>query len=90
MYNGIILTLPEIIISIMSCFILITDLFISNKKKYINYYLTQITLIITISSLIHIAYYYNEGKFSLFYGAYIFDFYGIVLKTIIMSRMLTV
>jgi len=84
MYIGIILTLPEIIISIMACFILIIDLFISNKKRYINYYLTQATLILTILSLVYIAHYHATARFSLFHGALLFDFFSVELKTIIM------
>lgn len=81
MYNGIIFTLPEIIISVMACFILILDLFIKKNKKNINYYLTQITLIATSISLIYI--FLSPSKHLLFYGAFVFDFFSVVLKFVI-------
>lgn len=78
--SGVFFVLPEIIISIMACFILICDLFIKTRK-YIVYYLSQITLILTIISLFYLL---KKNKCNLFYGAFISDPFGISLKIIIL------
>lgn len=83
MYDGIILALPEIIISVMACFILIIDLFIKKNKKSIIYHLTQITLIVTSFSLIWV--FTASPKCLLFNGAFVFDFFGIILKLTLIS-----
>ncbi|HIH2763672.1 MAG TPA: hypothetical protein ACYCDB_01920 [Candidatus Azoamicus sp.] len=83
MYNVIILILPEIIIAVMACFILILDLFIKKEKKAINYHITQATLIITSFVLILI---FGESKKCLIFGgAFRYDVYGIILKITILS-----
>lgn len=69
--------LPEIIITVMSCTILLFDLFISEKKKEIIYYLSQITLILVIFSLLFLL---NKHYCILFNGSIIFDFLSILLK----------
>jgi len=77
MYSGAIYILPEIIISVMSCFILIFDLFISKSKKILIYYLSQFTLLATIFCLFYLI---DEPKCTLFNEAFIFDFLGVLLK----------
>ncbi|HIH2762409.1 MAG TPA: NADH-quinone oxidoreductase subunit N [Candidatus Azoamicus sp.] len=83
MYDGIILALPEIIISVMACFILILDLFIKKNKKAIIYYLTHLTLIVTTLSLMWVI--TISPKCLLFNGAFVYDFFGIILKLTIIS-----
>jgi len=80
MYTGIVFILPEIIISVMSCFILVFDLFISKARKNLIYYLSQLTLIITAVSLFYLI---NESRCVLFHGAFVFDFFSVLLKSII-------
>lgn len=80
MYNGAIYILPEIIISVMACVILILDLFISKTKKNFIYYLTLITLLSVIVISIYLVQY---PRCTLFYGAFIFDLYSISFKFII-------
>ena len=82
MYTGAIIILPEIIISTMSCFILIFDLFISKTKKNVIYYLSQVTLIMTFITLLYLISFHDHGKV-LFGGAFIFDYFSIFLKLII-------
>ena len=69
--------LPEIIITVMSCTILLFDLFISEKKREIIYYLSQITLMLVIFSLLFLL---NKHYCILFNGSIIFDFLSILLK----------
>lgn len=83
MYKALILTLPEVIISIMACFILVLDLFIKKDKKSINYYLTQTTL--ALSGILLFFILLIPGKYILFFGAIVFDHYTIVLKLVIIS-----
>lgn len=80
MYIGAVFILPEIIISVMSCFILVFDLFISKEKRNIIYYLSQLTLVMTMCSLFYLI---NESRCVLFYGAFVFDFFGVLLKSAI-------
>ncbi|HFL8819559.1 MAG TPA: NADH-quinone oxidoreductase subunit N [Candidatus Azoamicus sp. OHIO2] len=80
MYNTTIYILPEIIISVMACFILVLDLFLSKSKKILNYYLTLLTLFSVIFVSIYLVQY---TRCTLFYGTFIFDFYSILFKLII-------
>lgn len=80
MYSGAIFILPEIIISVMSCFILVFDLFISQNRKKMIYYLSQITLLITAVSLFYLI---KEPRCVLFHGAFVFDFFSVLLKCVI-------
>lgn len=84
--HGIFFVLPEIIISVMACLILICDLFIKTRK-YIIYYLSQITLIITIASLFHLI---NHNKCYLFNGAFVSDPFAVILKitTLLMALII--
>lgn len=80
MYDGLIAILPEMIISAMSCFILILDLFLSKNKKNIVYYLAQITLLSIIVLSFQIL---KVPHGSILYGAFIFDFNTLLYKFII-------
>lgn len=81
MYTGIKFILPEIIISIMACVILIIDLFLDKNKKYIIYYMTQLTILLTIISLFYLC---SESRHLLFNGSFVFDFFSIFSKLVIM------
>ncbi len=81
MYAGINYIYPELIIAIMSCFILIFDLFIKENKKFLIYYLTQITLIFSIFKLYDLP---NDNALILFNGSFILDFFGIFTKIVIL------
>ncbi len=80
MYSGIIFILPELIISIMACFILMFDIFSSSNKRYIIYYLVQFTLLLVILTL---SYSINLPKCVLFDGAFIFDSFSVILKLLL-------
>ena len=80
MDTGIKFVLPEIIISVMACFILIIDLFLDKGKKYIIYYMTQFTLLLVVCSLFYL---FNESRHSLFSGAFVFDFFSVFTKLVI-------
>lgn len=80
MYYNAIYILPEIIISVMACFILILDLFISDIRKNIIYYLTQLTV---LSIAILFIYLVQYKRYTLFYGAFVFDFYSMLFKFVI-------
>jgi NADH-quinone oxidoreductase subunit N len=79
MYSGIIFILPELIISMMACFILIFDLFSSNNKKYI-YYVVQFFLLFILFSLF---YSIKLPRCILFDGAFVVDSFSIFLKIIL-------
>ena len=81
MYTGMMFILPEIVISIMSCIILVIDLFISKSQRYIIYYMTQATIILAIVSLFYL---FNEPRCMLFSGAFVFDFFSVFSKLVIM------
>lgn len=78
MYSGVIFILPELIITIMSCFILVFDVF-SSSKKYV-YYLVQATFLFIMFIL---SYSFNIPKCILFDGAFVFDSFSIFLKFIL-------
>ncbi len=81
MYFKMIYLLPEIIISVMSCFILIIDLFISNTKKNIIYYLSQFTLFLALFSLF---FFDNSSNYVILNGAFLFDSFCIFTKQIVL------
>lgn len=81
MYSGMMFILPEIVISVMSCIILVLDLFISKSKKYLIYYMTQFTILLAIISLFYLV---NEPRCILFNGAFVFDFFSVFSKIVIM------
>jgi len=87
MYTGVVFILPEIIISVMACVVLIFDLFVSSSKRYFIYYLSQFSLILTILSLVYLL---NEPKCVLFYGAFVFDIFSVFLKFIIIIVMIII
>lgn len=75
MYSGVIFILPELIIALMSCVVLMVDLF--SKKKYMIYYLVQCTLLFVMLAL---SYSVNVPKCVLFDGAFVFDSFSVFLK----------
>lgn len=77
MYSRIFFILPELIISIMACFILMFDVFSSNNKRYMIYYFVQLTL---ISVVVVLTYSIKHSKCVLFGGAFVFDSFGVFLK----------
>jgi len=80
MYTGIIFILPEIVISVMACVILLSDLFINKSNRYLIYYLAQGSLILTVFSLFYLL---NEPNCILFNGAFVFDAFSVFLKFIV-------
>lgn len=80
MQNTIIYLLPEIIISIMACVILIIDLFISKLKRSLIYYLTQTTLLILIFISILS---FKLSRSTMLYGAFIFDYQSVLFKLLV-------
>lgn len=80
MYSGVIFILPEIVISVIACFILIFDLFFTNKKYFI-YYIVQITMLFLLFIL---GYSFNIPKCILFDGSFVFDSFSVLLKFILL------
>lgn len=80
MQNITIYLLPEIIISIMACVILIIDLFISKLRRNLIYYLTQFTLLLLIFISLSS---FNLPRFTLLYGAFIFDYQSVLFKLLV-------
>ncbi|QQG46687.1 MAG: NADH-quinone oxidoreductase subunit NuoN [Candidatus Azosocius agrarius] len=78
--NTFILILPEIILTLMTCIILIFDLFLDKAKKWITYFVTQITLIIVFFCL---CLFWNASGDILFDGSIIIDKFSILLKIMI-------
>lgn len=77
MYSVVIFILPELVITFMACFILVFDLFISNNKRYLIYYLAQASFLFILFIL---SYSIKVPKCVLFDGAFIFDSFSIALK----------
>lgn len=80
MYSVVIFILPELVIALMACFILVFDLFISANKRYIIYYLAQGSFLFILSVLI---YSMKVPKYILFDGAFVFDSFSIFLKILL-------
>lgn len=76
MYSGVIFILPELIIALMSCFILVFDLFSSNRRKLIYYFVQGALLFI----MFLLSYSFSIPKCILFDGAFVFDSFSIFLK----------
>lgn len=77
MYSGVIFILPELVIAVMACFILVFDLFVSSNKRYILYYLAQGSFLFILFIL---SYSMKVPKCILFDGAFVFDSFSIFLK----------
>lgn len=77
MYSGVIFILPELVIALMACFILVLDLFVSSNKRYILYYLAQGSFLFILFIL---TYSMKVPKCILFDGAFVFDSFSIFLK----------
>jgi NADH-quinone oxidoreductase subunit N len=71
---------PEMWLLSMAIFILIADLFISEKFKMVTYFLTQVTL---IGILVLTANLIGEGSKTLFNNMFVMDDFGNVLKFMI-------
>jgi len=72
--------LPEIFVLSMACIILILDLFLKQSERNISYWLTQLTLIFVAVITLSI----DKGETQLlFFGTYISDPMGAVLKVFI-------
>lgn len=82
MYNGVIFILPELIITSIACFILIFDLFLSSKRKYLIYYIVQSSFLFILFVL---SYSIKVPKYILFDGAFVFDSFSIFLKILLIS-----
>jgi NADH-quinone oxidoreductase subunit N len=72
--------LPEIFVLSMACVILVLDLFLSDKERFISYWLTQITLVFAAVITLSVS---NGQTELVFFGAYIADAMGSTLKVFI-------
>ena len=81
MYQELSLILPEIVIAVMACLILVFDLFLKKESKFITYFLTQITLLVSAFFLIGL---FSGVEKSIFYGSFIFDKTSVILKLFIL------
>jgi len=72
--------LPEIFVLSMACVILVLDLFLSNKERFISYWLTQITLVFAAVITLSVS---NGQTELVFFGTYIADAMGSTLKVFI-------
>ncbi|HFL8824439.1 MAG TPA: NADH-quinone oxidoreductase subunit N [Candidatus Azoamicus sp. OHIO1] len=87
MYTGVIFILPEIVISVMSCIILLFDVFISKSKRSVIYYLSLLALIFSAISIFYLR---EEPRCILFDGAFVFDSFSILLKLAIIFIALVI
>ena len=75
-----VVALPEIFVLSMACVILVLDLYLKDKERFISYWLTQLTLV--FASVITLA--VSNGQTELaFFGTYIADAMGSTLKVFI-------
>ena len=72
--------LPEIFVLSMACVILVLDLFLSDKERFISYWLTQITLVVAAVITLSVS---NGETELVFFGTYIADAMGSTLKVFI-------
>lgn len=72
--------LPEIFVLSMACVILVLDLFLSDKERFISYWLTQITLVFAAVITLSVS---NGQTELVFFGTYIADAMGSTLKVFI-------
>ncbi len=72
--------LPEIFVLSMACIILVLDLFLGDSERNISYWLTQLTLV--FAAVITLSVGMGETQL-LFFGTYISDPMGTVLKVFI-------
>ena len=72
--------LPEIFVLSMACVILVLDLFLSDKERFISYWLTQITLVFAAVITLSLS---NGQTELVFFGTYIADAMGSTLKVFI-------
>jgi len=75
-----VMILPEIFVLSMACLILVLDLFLRDSERNISYWLTQLTLVFAAVITLSI----NKGETQLlFFGSFISDPMGAVLKVFI-------
>ena len=72
--------LPEIFVLSMTCVILVLDLFLDDKERFISYWLTQITLVFAAVITLSVS---NGQTELVFFGTYIADAMGSTLKVFI-------
>ncbi len=71
---------PEIFVLSMACIILVLDLFLSDRERFITYWLTQLTLVCAAVITLSISHGQTETAF---FGTFITDPMSVVLKVFI-------
>jgi NADH-quinone oxidoreductase subunit N len=71
---------PEIFVLSMACIILVLDLFLSDRERFITYWLTQLTLVFAAVITFSIS---NGQTETAFFGTFIADPMSVVLKVFI-------
>ena len=71
---------PEIFVLSMACIILVLDLFLSDRERFITYWLTQLTLVFAAVITLSIS---NGQTETAFFGTFIADPMSVVLKVFI-------
>lgn len=79
--------MPEIFVLGMACFILILDLFLSERSRVVTYLLTQATLVAAFLLSLSL---YGDGKELTFSGSFILDPMASVLKMAVYAAAFTV
>jgi NADH-quinone oxidoreductase subunit N len=75
--NNIHLAIPEIFILSMACIILIVDLFLTDKNRYITYLLSQLTLVVAFFLTLNL---FSNDTFYIFSQSFVADPMSSVLK----------
>ncbi len=73
---------PEIFLLVMTCVVLLVDLFIPQRKQWVTYGLTQLTLVGTLLLLLARC---GQPAIILFHGEYILDAVGCLLQLFILG-----
>lgn len=71
------LAIPEIFILSMACIILVVDLFLTNKNRYITYLLSQLTLVVAFFLTLNL---FSNETFYIFSQSFIADPMSSILK----------
>lgn len=79
MLGSIMLFLPEIILLVLSCFVLISSLFLTFNNQKIIYYTIQLTLVVMLCLLLEFSV-ITTFENSKFFFSFVFDRYSILIK----------
>lgn len=76
---------PEIFLTAMTCLVLLVDLFVRQKKRACTYFLTQVTVLLTLFLVLRLIIAPMEARILLFDGSFVWDALAGLLKVAILA-----